>query len=319
MMNEAVPFFSICIPAYKRPQNIDRLLHSIAIQSFKNYEIVITDDSPDDSVFTALQKYKELPIVYFKNERAQGTPANWNCSIEKARGEWVKLMHDDDWFSGPEALATFHKAVHQHPDCSFFFSAFQNNELESGKVEVVRCNIFDRFMLWLSPLHLFKRVYVGNPSCTLVRNDKAQFYDPAFKFVVDFEYYIRCIRYYKDYQYVDAVLLDIGFHSDQVTKYTFMVAKVQIPENLVLLNKLGPQILRNPVVYDYYWRMFRNLGIRGVEEIRAYYTAPVHPVLVQMLGVQQKIPVSLLKKGIFSKMVMSAAYLLSLFRKAKPL
>jgi glycosyltransferase involved in cell wall biosynthesis len=319
MMNEAVPFFSICVPAYKRPQNIDRLLHSIAIQSFKNYEIVITDDSPDDSVYTALQKYKELPIVYFKNENAQGTPANWNCSIEKARGEWVKLMHDDDWFSGPKALETFHAAVKRNPACSFFFSAFQNIELESDKVEVVRCTIFDRFMLWLSPLHLFKRVYVGNPSCTLIRNDKALFYDTDFKFVVDFEYYIRCIRYYRDYQYVDEVLLDIGFHSDQVTKYTFMVAKVQIPENLVLLNKLGPQILRNPVVYDYYWRMFRNLNIRSVEEIRSYYTQPVHPLLVQMLRMQRRIPAPVLKKGVLSKMAMVTSYTLSLFTKARPL
>lgn len=316
MMNEAVPFFSICIPAYKRPQNIDRLLHSIAIQSFKNYEIVVTDDSPDDSVYRVLQKYKELPIVYFKNEPAQGTPANWNCGIEKARGEWIKLMHDDDWFSGPGALETFHAAVVKHPGCSFFFSAFQNIELETDRVEVVRCTVFDRLMLWLSPLHLFKRVYVGNPSCTLVRNDKALFYDTDFKFVVDFEYYIRCIRYYKDYQYIDAVLLNIGFHSDQVTKYTFMVAKVQIPENLVLLDKLGPQILRNPVVYDYYWRMFRNLGIRSVEEIWAFYPGPVHPLLIHLFRNQQRIPASVLKIGVFSKMAMATSYVLSLFRKA---
>ena len=44
------PLISICIPAYKRAAFIKRLLDSIAIQSFQDYEVVITDDSPGDDV-----------------------------------------------------------------------------------------------------------------------------------------------------------------------------------------------------------------------------------------------------------------------------
>jgi glycosyltransferase involved in cell wall biosynthesis len=94
------PFISICIPAYKRLPYLKRLLASIAEQSYKHYEIIVSDDSDDDSVHHFLQSFNQLvSIQYFKNTPSLGTPANWNAAISKAKGEWIKLMHDDDWFS----------------------------------------------------------------------------------------------------------------------------------------------------------------------------------------------------------------------------
>lgn len=37
---------SICIPAYGNPEGIRRLLDSIAGQTYTDFEIIITDDSP---------------------------------------------------------------------------------------------------------------------------------------------------------------------------------------------------------------------------------------------------------------------------------
>ena len=158
-------------------------------------------------------------------------------------------------------------------------------------------------------------MYVGNPSCTLIKKDVALYYDRNYKFVVDFEYYIRCFRKLKRYHYIDSVLMNIGFHDEQVTKYTFLVPEVQIPENINMLGKFGNGILYNPVVYDYYWRMFRNLGIRKVEQVKEYHTGEVPPLLTQMIRSQALLPTSLLKFGIISKVYMLGNYLVSLFRK----
>ena len=308
------PEISICIPAYKNTVFLARLLDSIAYQSFKNYEVVISDDSNDSTVEDFVSSYRDIEdIRYFRNVPALGTPENWNEGIRQAKGKWIKLMHDDDWFTSPNALQFFSNASAANPSCSFFFSAFQNVMHETGEEEVVRCSWFDLLILKWSPLHLFKRVYVGNPSCTFIKGEIRDWYDSRFKFVVDFEYYIRLITKFRSYQYIDEVLINVGFNNEQVTKYTFLVPTVQVPENLLLLEKLTPKILRNILVYDYYWRMFRNLKIRNLKEIKVYYSPAIHPLIEQMVYFQRKNSLSILKIGVASKILMLISFLRSQF------
>src|SRR5947208_1047223 len=98
---------SICIPTYQRIDFLKRLLNSISNQTFKDFEVIVTDDSPGDEVAKLCQQYPQLNLQYFKNDPALGTPANWNRAVSKANGEWIKLIHDDDWFATENALELF--------------------------------------------------------------------------------------------------------------------------------------------------------------------------------------------------------------------
>lgn len=312
------PLISICIPAYKSLLFLRRLLESISVQTFTSFEVIITDDSPDDKVCLLVGQFESLlPIRYYKNPSPLGTPENWNEAIRKANGEWIKLMHTDDWFGRKDSLELFYKTAMLHQDKDFFFSAFQNIEEKTGKRQIVQCSGFDLWFLKQSPLHLFRKVYVGNPSCTMIRRSLNIYYQKRYKFVVDFEFYIRCFQGKAKWQYIDEVLLNIGFHSEQVTKYTFLVPEVQLPENHQLIKQLGVDILKNIFVYDYYWRMYRNLGIRSVSEASKYDSSLLHPLNQQMIHAQQKIPNCLLKNGLLSKAWMLLNYSLSLFRSHK--
>ena len=305
---------SICIPAYKRIEYLERLLNSIAIQTFKSYEIVITDDSPDLSVSTFVQNFKGIEkLNYYRNEKPLGTPENWNESIRKANGDWIKLMHDDDWFTSENSLQLFYESTLKKPGCDFFFSAY-NNVYES-KTETIQLGAMGKILLKLSPLNLFKKQYVGNPSCTLIKRNIDLFYDNRFKWVVDFEYYIRCLKRSKNFFYIDLPLINVGLNEEQVTKYSFRMPEVEIPENHLLIEKTGFGILRNINVYDYYWRLYRNLDIKNEKGISKYYQARLHPLLKQMIVSQSKIPSGLLQLGIFSKITMFFNYLLSLLKK----
>ena len=232
-----MPLISICIPAYKHVDYLQRLLDSILIQTYKDFEIIITDDSPDNSVAILLKNYNSIPnIHYYKNEKALGTPENWNEAIRKANGAWIKMMHNDDWFASDDALQVFYDAIRENPGTDFFFSAFQNVEANSGKKEIVKMSAADKAFLKSNPYHLLKKVYIGNPSCTIVKKSLDIFYDKRYKFIVDFDYYIRVIQQTTMPFYIDEVLLNIGFHDEQVTSYTKYNPEVQIPENIVFLN-----------------------------------------------------------------------------------
>ena len=99
-----MPFFSICIPAYKNYEFLSRLLDSIIIQTFTDYEVIITDDSPDDeTAFLINEKYKDYNFQYFKTRFAWDS-REWNEGVRRSQGQWIKLMHDDDWFCTEHAL-----------------------------------------------------------------------------------------------------------------------------------------------------------------------------------------------------------------------
>lgn len=305
---------SICIPAYKRIEYLQKLLDSIDIQSFRDFQVVITDDSNDSSVKDLVEKYQQkFFITYQKNPNQLGTPENWNEAIRKAKGEWIKLMHDDDWFSEKDSLKDYYEATVQNPECSFFFSAHRNVSKNSEKN--IYLNSLGQFLLRLSPLNLFKEQFIGNPSCTLVKKDLNIWYDKDFKWVVDFEYYIRCLRKKNTFFYINRPLINVGVNDEQVTNYTFRKPEVEIPENQLMIEKMGIHILRNIFVYDYYWRLYRNLEVRNISEIKKYYSPSLHPLLKQIIYFQNKIPVSFLKNGAISKILMSGNYLISLFRK----
>lgn len=287
-----------------------RLLNSIAEQSFTDFEIVISDDSPNEEVEQLISRqHAELPIAYHKNHPALGTPANWNKALSLASGEWLKLMHADDWFASKDSLLHFHHQCKKASADSVFFSAYQNVSDHAEQVERKNLHLWGRLLLRLSPYNLFHRVYVGNPSCVLMHRSVELRYDNRLKFVVDFEFYIRLMRNGFKLKYIDAILVNVGYHPQQVTHYTKYDATVQLHENNLLLMQYGAGILRNPLVYDYYWRMLRNVGIRSVEQALEI-EARLHPALKKMIAKQSSISAATLQNGLLNKWHTAWSYLL---------
>jgi glycosyltransferase involved in cell wall biosynthesis len=102
---------SIAVPAYecygKGGEFIDDLLRTIEIQTFKDFEVCISDHSKNDDVLKIVNKFKDkFKIVYYKNTEDRGNgPANTNSAIEMCSGEIIKIMFQDDFFYDDEALS----------------------------------------------------------------------------------------------------------------------------------------------------------------------------------------------------------------------
>lgn len=308
----AVPTISICIPAYKRVTYLRRLLESITRQDYRDFEIVLTDDSPDTVVEELVLTFADtLPILYYRNSVALGTPENWNEGIRRAKGTWIKVMHDDDWFQQSDSLGQFAAAATAHPEVNFIFSAYTNVYEKDNSRKEVRVTSMQQGLLKRSLWYLLGENYIGNPSCTLFKNQQEIFFDPAFKWVVDFEFYIRYLSTYKGWHYIDQPLINVGMNDTQVTTYTFGVAKVQVPENHQLLIKNGKTHLKEMVVYDYFWRLYRNLEITSEYQLREAGFTGVLPIpLSSMIRWQARIPRPFLKNGMSSKLLMGLHYTL---------
>jgi glycosyltransferase involved in cell wall biosynthesis len=309
-MPDQIPL-SICIPAYKRTDYLKRLLDSIHIQVFRNFEVIVTDDSPDDEVKKLCEQYGELfTIHYHRNSKPLGTPENWNEAIRKANGKWIKLMHDDDWFTDENSLHSFAEAIPANPSASFIFCAYRNVDLSSGKTEDFQVDSFRFKMLCKNPASLFSQNIIGPPSVMMHKNDRRVFYDNKLKWLVDIDFYIRSLMG-RTPVYINQVLVNVGLGELQVTADCFRQRPVEIPENFYLLNKAGLHHLKNIMVYDAWWRLMRNLEIRREADIvESGYTGRIHPALASMIRFQRLLPAAMLSNGTASKSMMFLHYLL---------
>ena len=110
-----MPKVSICIPTYKRPDLLRIAVDSCLAQTFEDFDIVISDDSPDTRTEEMVQDISaRVPIRYFRNVPGLGQAKNVNQLFKSAAGEFLLLLHDDN-FLMPTALEDLIEPLEQHP------------------------------------------------------------------------------------------------------------------------------------------------------------------------------------------------------------
>ncbi len=299
---------SICIPAYKRISYLRRLLDSIAIQTFTDFEVIISDDSPDETVNGLVTDYDtRFTIRYFKNITPLGMPANWNFVISHAQGDWIKLMHDDDWFSSSDSLQQFANKAALGP--KFIFCAYTNVFGDTGSTQVVKMQPVKKSVIINEPLVLMSKNFIGPPSVTMVHKSISESYDERMKWRVDIDFYIRVLHKEKAFIFIDNPLINVGISSYQVTNECFENPLIELPEGLLLLDKYGTAPLKNITVYDAWWRLLRNMNITATGDLIKYSEERWPDAIIKMLKNLSKAPPGLLKIGIISKIFMFISFL----------
>lgn len=104
---EKTPLVSILIPTYNRVDYLQIALESVLAQTYKNIEIIISDNSENSTTEKMLQeKYLKVypQIQYYHNEKNLGQFENDIKLLNMSNGEFVGFLMDDDFFS-PDKVA----------------------------------------------------------------------------------------------------------------------------------------------------------------------------------------------------------------------
>ena len=88
--------FSIIVPVYNRPQEIDELLESLTKQAFSDtFEVIIIEDGSSEKSDTIIEKYKnQLDVNYFYKENS-GAGASRNFGMQQAQGNYFIILDSD--------------------------------------------------------------------------------------------------------------------------------------------------------------------------------------------------------------------------------
>lgn len=87
--------YSIIVPVFNRPDEVDELLQSLVGQTLKDFEVVIVEDGSQKPCKDVCDKYTDrLDVKYFmKNNSGPGQSRNYGA--ERAKGEYLIVLDSD--------------------------------------------------------------------------------------------------------------------------------------------------------------------------------------------------------------------------------
>lgn len=89
------PKYSIIIPVYNRPGEVEELLASLCKQTYRNFEVVLVEDGSSVTSQSVYEKYStQLSIQYFFKPNSGPGPSR-NFGFTKARGDYFVLFDSD--------------------------------------------------------------------------------------------------------------------------------------------------------------------------------------------------------------------------------
>jgi len=105
--------FSVIIPVYNRPQELDELLACLTKQIYTNFEVIIIEDGSQLDSKTVVNQYqKQLSISYFVKENGgQGFARNY--AFERAKGDFFVIL-DSDALIEPNYLQAVYGGIQQN-------------------------------------------------------------------------------------------------------------------------------------------------------------------------------------------------------------
>ena len=90
-----MPFFSIIIPVYNRPDEVDELLESLSKQTFLDFEVLLIEDGSSIKCDLVAQKHSQnLNIRYYYKDNS-GRSETRNYGMEKAKGDYFVFFDSD--------------------------------------------------------------------------------------------------------------------------------------------------------------------------------------------------------------------------------
>ena len=204
------PLISIVIPLYCTPlPYLKELIESVRRQSYENWQLCLSDGSPDDKAKEFLEKHygREKRIVYQKLKENGGISANTNAAAELAKGEYLMFCDHDDTLE-PDALYEIVKAIND-TDADVVYT-------DEDKVSMDGQHYFDPnfkpdFNLFrLRENNYICHIFVVRKSLT----DETGMLRSEFDGAQDFDFILRCCEKAKKITHIPKVLYHWRCHMD---------------------------------------------------------------------------------------------------------
>jgi pterin-4a-carbinolamine dehydratase len=110
---------SVVIPTHRRPVTLTRALESLLAQDLRDWEAIVVDDGAGEGI-EAVEALRDPRVTAVANSGSGQVDAR-STALERARGELVCWLDDDDWWDDPGHLSKLAAAARANEGRDAFF------------------------------------------------------------------------------------------------------------------------------------------------------------------------------------------------------
>jgi len=193
---------SICIPTYNGEKYIKQTIDSLLTQTFQSFEIVVSDHGSADKTLQVIDGFKDSRIRVLHTDRRKSVIENWNNSVAAARGEFIKVVGQDDVLY-PEGLEIEFQCLKSQDEAVGF--CYSHRDIISARGRVIARPRRLGAMTSIVSIELLRSVVrygsnpIGEPIAVLFRRSAwehiGHFHSAAY--VVDLDFYLRLLGHFE--------------------------------------------------------------------------------------------------------------------------
>lgn len=209
------PLVTAIIPTYRRATMVRQAVETVLSQDYASIEVIVVDDNTDvaeqQAVRAALADFGEQ-VVVIPNQRQKGACGARNTGIERARGDYIAFLDDDDlWLPGKirEQVSLLERTAYVASFCGYI-------DVDMAFNHARRCRSSRPV---LKREHALAGECPTSTSLVLIRKSvlvDAGLFDESLPSFQDFDMWLRCLEK-GDFGYVDEALVTFVQHEGERT------------------------------------------------------------------------------------------------------
>jgi len=244
-----MPTVSVCIPAYNMARYLPFAIESVLNQEFRDFELVICDDASTDSTPDICRRYDDSRVRYLRTAGKSGQGGAFNRCLQEARGEFVTILHHDDYFL-PGFLQNRVARFRSDSRLDFVFGAIQMIDAQGQHSSISRNWQEDRFFAVGELLEPMLYACILCPPSLMIRKsclDRVGNFRTDLTWGPDWEWDLRLTERCAGY-YCSAALAAYRVHDQSGTAEQLNAAKNGPQERRILQETFARLASQNPAI-----------------------------------------------------------------------
>ncbi len=106
--------YSLIVPVFNRPEEVQELLDSLTKQTLKDFEVVIVEDGSEIVCKDVCDQFADILDLSYYDKPNSGPGQSRNYGAERAKGDWLIVL-DSDVVLPADYLKNVEKELTEHP------------------------------------------------------------------------------------------------------------------------------------------------------------------------------------------------------------